>query len=409
MTAREQPWTDDEFLVVALWLSLNESPLEVAIRGIDRPKYYYPCLTDDDEDYPPVFSMPLPMVQGSREIAYLLAAKAMHELKLGQVEAAWRDLMACHRLARHIATGRCLVEALVGYAIDSIAIQGDIEVAHYGNLSADRAKRMQTELNHLPPLSPVVEKIDVCERYMYLDIIAHVRRFGSFAKFQALIEKITELSANKSLPQKPKPPPPRWDLSFGRVDWDIPLKAGNAWYDRFVECGQIRDPRDRYKALTKLDSDIKAHADATKKSLSYTFMTLWFVGLLPKESTGQFMSNVFSSLLLPATTATFRAEDRLRLMSLMDQTAFALAAYRADHGQYPEKLDELMPKYIAAIPDDIFADKPTPIRYRRDGDDYLQWSVFLNGIDDRGRGPKDDPPGDDWVLRPVPVKAEKND
>jgi hypothetical protein len=119
------------------------------------------------------------------------------------------------------------------------------------------------------------------------------------------------------------------------------------------------------------------------------------------------MSNAFSSTLLPATAAGFRAEDRLLLFALMDQTAFALAAYRADHGDYPETLDELVPKYVDEIPDDIFAEKPTPIRYRREGEAYMMWNVGNNGQDDNAQSYGDDPPGDDWVFLPVPVKKSK--
>jgi len=402
--AEQQPWSDDEFPAVDFWLSLNTAPLDVAIRGIGRPKYYYPYISGE-ENYPPAISILLPLVQESRQIAYLLSARAMHELKLGHIGAAWRDLMACHRLARHIAAGQCLVESLVGDAIDSIAIQGDIEVAHYGSLSASQAKRMQKELEHLPKLAPLVDKIDIGERCIYLDAVAHVARFGTFAKFQEFIGLIVALSGGKN--EATKPDPTRLDFSFGKVDWDIPLTDGNAWYDRFAQCGRIDDPRARDKALKKLDNDIKARADEAKGSHSYTFMILWFAGLLPKESTGQFMAKVFSSLLLPATAAAFRAEDRLQMMSLMDQTAFALAAYRADRGNYPEKLDGLVPEYVSVVPDDTFVATPTPIRYRREGDAYLLWSVFNNGIDDDGRGQSDDPPGDDWVLRPLPVKSHK--
>ncbi len=92
----------------------------------------------------------------------------------------------------------------------------------------------------------------------------------------------------------------------------------------------------------------------------------------------------------------------------MDQTAFALAAYRADHGSYPEKLDLLVPKYLEKVPIDTFSPSAAPIRYRRGAYAYLIWSVHLNGVDDDGRNYDDDPPGDDWVLRPVPREAKAN-
>jgi hypothetical protein len=111
---------------------------------------------------------------------------------------------------------------------------------------------------------------------------------------------------------------------------------------------------------------------------------------------------------MPALDAARKAYDRVELTTQMDQTACALAIYRADHGSYPRTLDLLVPRYLDKVPKDIFARQGTaPIRYRREGDAYAMWTVHLNGADDDGRGPDDDPPGDDWVLRPVPVKTGK--
>ena len=49
----------------------------------------------------------------------------------------------------------------------------------------------------------------------------------------------------------------------------------------------------------------------------------------------------------------------------MHDLAFALAAYRADHGSYPAKLADLSPKYVATSPKDIFNDADLHYRARR--------------------------------------------
>ena len=89
-----------------------------------------------------------------------------------------------------------------------------------------------------------------------------------------------------------------------------------------------------------------------------------------------------------------QAQDNLHL-------AFALAWYQRDHGRYPKKLDELAPKYVRAIPGDVFSGKP--LIYRPNEKGYLLYSVGYNGKDDGGRSYDDDPPGDDLVVRmPLP-------
>ncbi len=110
---------------------------------------------------------------------------------------------------------------------------------------------------------------------------------------------------------------------------------------------------------------------------------------------------MFVGLLLPALQAANVAQQRAELMEKMELTAMSLASYRNQHESYPDKLDDLMPQYLAAIPIDTFLAESAPIRYRSDGKTYVLWAVFMNGVDDDGRAADDDPPGDDIVLRPV--------
>jgi len=63
--------------------------------------------------------------------------------------------------------------------------------------------------------------------------------------------------------------------------------------------------------------------------------------------------------------------------------ALALAAHHRDRGRYPAKLNDLAPKYLPAIPDDLFSGKP--LIYRLTDNGYLLYSVGVNGRDDNGR------------------------
>ncbi len=70
--------------------------------------------------------------------------------------------------------------------------------------------------------------------------------------------------------------------------------------------------------------------------------------------------------------------------------AFALRAYRLEHGAYPQTLAQLAPDYLPSIPDDPFATKDR-FRYQTlPNDRYLLSSLEPNGIDNTGK-PVDDP------------------
>ena len=50
----------------------------------------------------------MPTVQRGRELATALTARAMLHLAEGRSDAAWQNLLACHRLGRHVARGSSL-------------------------------------------------------------------------------------------------------------------------------------------------------------------------------------------------------------------------------------------------------------------------------------------------------------
>ena len=65
------------------------------------------------------------------------------------------------------------------------------------------------------------------------------------------------------------------------------------------------------------------------------------------------------------------------------RVACALERYRLAHGEFPEALDVLAPKFIPALPHDVINGEP--LKYRRtDGGQFVLYSVGWNGADDGG-------------------------
>lgn len=123
----------------------------------------------------------------------------------------------------------------------------------------------------------------------------------------------------------------------------------------------------------------------------------------------EIFADVLVGAVAPTTAAFFIAEDRRDAQFDLTRIAVALAAYRAEHGRHPVSLAELVPKHIAAIPDDLFRETPQVPIYRRndDGSGYVLYSVGPNGKDDDARTIEDDPAGDDLVIRtPTPKAVE---
>jgi hypothetical protein len=182
------------------------------------------------------------------------------------------------------------------------------------------------------------------------------------------------------------------------IDWDPALRNTNQVCDRAVATMRKQDRAERNAELKVLDKE-----DENRASRVNQMTPVQTLSMGPKER-GEVAGLLVFGLTLPAFERMPQVADRCEQCQNNTRIAFALAAYHCDHGRYPAKLDELSPKYIEQIPDDLFSGKP--LNYRLDGNGYLLYSVGQNGIDDGGRTFEDEPRGDDIVIR-IPVPEPK--
>ena len=319
----------------------------------------------------------------------------MLRLNEGQVGQAWDDLLACHRLARLAGQGPTLIDALVAIAIDGIACAGDQRLLQYARLTSGEIAKTRGDLDKLPPLSKMVDKIDRAEWYMFLDCVSMVAREG-LASMGRLADGNAEDSMIKSLISL---------AASATIDWDQILRKGNTWYDRMADTFRKPTRPERHELRQKIDADLRKLAKSTSDLKSLALSMLGG----PREALSQRLCQVFVALLLPAVSSAADAEDRATMQFELVKLAFALAAYCADHSGYPAKLADLTPKYVAAVPKDIFNGEE--LRYKREAEGYLLYSVGVNGKDDGGKGYDDRKPGETWddlVVR-VPAKGKTSE
>jgi hypothetical protein len=98
--ATDGPWKSSDFPEIADWLEMNKKPLTRLQEATRCPRYFFPIVWEDGEEreFYGLIALQLPNVQRMRSFARALSARAMLHLGEGRQEAAWQDLMACHRL-----------------------------------------------------------------------------------------------------------------------------------------------------------------------------------------------------------------------------------------------------------------------------------------------------------------------
>jgi hypothetical protein len=387
--AGRYPWKGEDYPNVTLWLAAMRKPLDLVVEGCGRPHYFSPMVPTVGPNGPNgLISCLLPAIQKCRSLAVALTTRAMLRLGEGKADAAWADLVAAHRLARHIGRGSTLIEGLVSIAIEAIVSHRELVFLDRAGLDAKGVRACVRDLDALPPMTTAADMVDHGERLFFLETVMRV-----IVRGPEVLGEFGGLDGDD--PRLPK-------RAFENVDWDPALRDGNLVYDRLAAALGEPDLVRRKAAFDKLEAQfkqIKADLAANKDQ-----------PLFEPDAAPQTKGKVFGEILLadlvPAVAKVSVASDRAQQTWANLRVAFALAGYRAEHKAYPKALDELAPKYLAKVPGDLFTGKA--LTYRPMGTGYLLYSFGQNGKDEEGRWFDDEPRGDDpRVLMPVIPPAKK--
>lgn len=358
--AMTRPWTSDDVAPLETWIRNNQQALDWLVEGASRPKYFSPppnLVNGSDEG---LLLMLLPGVHMLRSADRSLRCRAMWHVGEGRPMAAWRDILACHRIARHASQGITLVEQLVAVALGSTACTATQTLLHHGDLSSADLAQIDSDLKSLARLPAMGNAIENGERLFFLDCVTRLATGRmQMDEFGAATSLETPLVAL---------------LGATRIDWNIVMEEGNRWYDRMVEAAKL--PRaHRIDVMTELDADLQQLGLRSNPAMVVG-------GVFSANARSQLTADVLLQLFLPALNATFEASDRAAVATELTLVCASLARYRATHGSYPDSLGEMVPKFIDKLPLDLYSGKP--FVYRRNDEGYVLYSVFRNSADDGG-------------------------
>lgn len=348
---QRQPWTIEDHPEVAAWLDANEAAIAALVDASQRPRFFSPLVSPQDDN---LLSVLLPLVQHSRQGIRLLMTQAMLELGRGDARQACELTLACHRLSRLLSEHPTMIGQLVSYAFVAMATSGDQAIVLSGLLTQDQSIAYRAELGSLRPLRPMAEVIDRGERFMSLD---------------AMIATYAGRISEEDLGVSPR-------AMTWMFDPDPVLRRFNIAYDEIGEVLELQDRSERNRAL----ADIEQRYSNVERPAIWEYGVTLAIGsrAMISESVGQ----VMVSLMLPATQQAIIAEERTHVRTLLADIGYALAAFNAEHGRFPDTLDALVPDLLPAVPLDLFSGDS--LRYELKEDGFLLYSVGENGIDDGG-------------------------
>ncbi len=249
--ASERPWSKQEFPLVAAWLEENEKPLDRLVQAANRPQFFSPVMHDKHGGVDPtVFKL----VLASHERFGALTRRAMLKLKRGDVDSAFQDVIACHRLAHLMYHDPFMIDVTIAMIADSCASEADCIIAENGAITAEQAKTFRRELKELPLLR-MAKPTGLGERLVELEVVCdHVGDMPTLIqmlttplaghKWQTRADKLVNSAANRE------------------IDWNAVLRRLNSWNDDVAEALGQPNYVKRKAAWTEILSRLKPSTES---------------------------------------------------------------------------------------------------------------------------------------------------
>jgi hypothetical protein len=341
-------------------LARHAATLELLRRATDKPG----CRFDRDWSRPSI-GMPLPEIQEMRRAARLLMISARRAAANGDGEQAIADVVRIHRLGMHAASEPLLVSGLVGQKIDAVAIQTLADVLP--RLDPDDLPLLERESFRNFLETPITW----CQRAFLGE-----EAFG-LATLGDLADEVNGATAIELLQCESSDAWIIFNRPFSLLYRCFLLPADIVGYRgimrKYETLLAAAPPSQRFPDLKKQTDDIEHEIESHRPGSFASMLTPALSNVLKSQARGEAL-HVVAGLLVAAT--------RARLMG----TPLA---------------DSLVPDAVPALPGDPFTAEE-PLRWKRDGDALLVYSVGPDGEDDGGPVPPGAEPvqgNDDVGLR----------
>ncbi|MBI3876089.1 MAG: hypothetical protein HY300_09075 [Verrucomicrobia bacterium] len=306
-----------------------------------RPHSRFPIHYEDN------FSALLPHLAVLKKFAVVARLRALAELELGHNDAAFADVQFCLRLADTMKTEPLLISSLVRIAELEIALQPIWEGLARHRWSEAQLIELDRQLASVDLLAEYQRSIRG-ERNLGLEGIEMMRKAP---RFMAAV--LDDESGSGS----------------GNAAFFLLTPGGWFEHNKVAIAGMYQD-----LLLPTVDAKTQ-RIDPSQMRANTLKANEMFNGFHPYR--------ILAKLLLPALEKASEKFARMQTAVNEARIACALERYRLKRGEFPEKLDALVPDFMARVPHDIINGEP--LHYRRTSDgQFVLYSVGWNMKDDGG-------------------------
>ena len=374
------------------WLMANAAPLATLRDVTRRPVFGFPIgvpvseadarllgkrllpsASSSDAVSPsefPMFSILLPHLAPLRTAARILAVDMFAAAEIGDGERATRDAEAGIALSIHAQEGRFLVNDLVGVSMRRMTLGRMMALLEWKpELFTDsQLARMQAAALSVPAQ---LQRLNLdSERLGFNDVVQRMytdngNGDGWFRPSLAQMEALGETNPDAS----------------GEMTQRMAVASGGilAPFAALYVAGR-RDMLDRYNTIiSRYEEDASLSLrdlDHSRGAESDNEIEMMMGG------TAERWRWCLVSFLTPALGKASHVSAVGRAVCLATATGYAAERYRRAHRAWPNAASDLVPAFMATVPEDPWSGKP--VLMSSDADGFRIWSIGRDGVDDRG-------------------------
>lgn len=379
-----EPLRTKDFPLIGEWLSVNQQVAEKVAKGLrDCDKYYEPLVnvpsrfgsreqrraSGQQHAHGLTGDSSIGLFTTKQRLSRFLRARCMYRLAEGDSKGAWDDIMLLYRVSQRHPRYPTYVHRH-SVSIAEGCARSVIGFAQQVRLGPKQAKELISQLDQLPPGPTYAEILDVFERYKVLAHVTKLARQGPSA--MATISGKRYAPLVRSLEGVP----------VEAFDWNHLMKFANQHIDASIAAQRYSKYSQRSAASNAIRRELE------RKGANALNPAKIIAAIEASDSPGDGATSAVESwmaagLLRPPAVWP---EPSARMYMQFGKLALALSAYRGVRGAYPERLADLVPRFIEKIPPDEFADGK-PLGYVRRNSGYIVYSVGWNAdhrpIDER--------------------------
>lgn len=375
---RSAPWTAEEHPEIEQWVREYSPVLDYYGMCIRKPHYASWRARESS-----LWGVLLPDVQASREFARSLAVRITERIGRDDLEGAWEDIMSMmYHSRKHYKKDPIFVTNLVGISIEGIGCDSARTLIQYGNPTAQQLEKFARDLDSLPKTESVsigmhLERFVV---YEMLQILGDRKKRDDQGEWKQIRDEI--ISQNPS-------PAASVGIYMLPIDRNI---AGKRLTELMRDFGVENQGYERLvgsNPTLRRQKAEKVRENAEKLRNDIVSPRQWLRVPLIRTRSRLVAESIFLNT-FPSLDGILGGFDRSEAQYELLRIAVALERFQREHQQYPESLEELVPKYLQAVPMDPCTGRAT-ITYLRDPHEnspYLIYSFGENGLDNGGLAPQ---------------------